>query len=156
MPFALVFIGLVMIVTGAKGTQSALGKQLVADFTGPGNFFYWFASIGVIGAAGSIPGFKPFSRMFMTLIIVAMILRNGGVFDKFAEALRTGPIAPDRSAKNSSGAAGNMVSQGAANLQSAASKAIAGTEAFRTATAQPPSNPWANFQTTMKVLGTFF
>lgn len=156
MPFALVFIGLVMIVTGAKGTQSALGKQLVKDFTGPGNFFYWFASIGVIGALGSIPGFKPFSRMFMTLIIVAMILRNGGVFDKFMQALQSGPIAPEKSAQNSSGAAGNMISQGASNLQSTASKAIAGTEAFRTATAQPPSNPWANFQTSLKVLGAFF
>ena len=154
MPFALVFIGLIMIVTGAKGTQSALGKQLVADFTGTGNFFYWFASIGVIGALGSIPGFKPFSRMFMTLIIVAMVLKNGGVFNKFMEALRTGPIAPEKSASNSASGS-NAVTQGAANLQSSAQGAISSVEKFRQSTTPAQSNPWDNFKTTLRLATTF-
>jgi hypothetical protein len=156
MPFALVFIGLIMIVTGAKGTQSALGKQLVSDFTGPGNFFYWFASIGVIGAAGSIPGFKPFSRMFMTLIIVAMVLRNGGVFDKFMQALATGPIAPDSSAESSNASAKNMVAQGAADLQSSAGNSLQSVVSFRESTTRPPADPWANFQTAVSVATKLF
>ncbi len=96
MPFALVFAGLIMVITGVKNTQGALGEQLVKDFTGTGNFLYWFVAIGSVGALGAIPGFKPFSRMFMTLIIVAMVIKNGGIFDNLTKALRDGPIAPDR------------------------------------------------------------
>lgn len=153
MPFALVFIGLVMIVTGAKGTQSALGRQLVNDFTGQGNFFYWFAAIGTLGALGSIPGFKPFSRMFMTLIIVAMVLRNGGVFDKFMQAIKEGPVSPSKSSANKT--ASNMVSEGAANLSNTARNAISATENFRQSTTQPQSNPWENFKTTIGLARMF-
>lgn len=95
MPFALVTIGLIMIVTGAKGTYSAFGKQVASDFTGEGNFLYWIASIGAVGALGYVPDLKTFSRMFMTLIVVAMVLRNGGVFDQFTAAMRQGPTKPD-------------------------------------------------------------
>lgn len=157
MPFALVFIGLIMIVTGAKGTHAALGKQVVADFTGPGNFFYWIAAVGTVGALGSIPGFKPFSRMFMTLIIVAMIIKNGGVFDKLIEAIKTGPIAPARDGANSSSnQAANMVSQGAANLQSSAASAVQGVTDFRIATTPAASNPLANFGKVMGLVSKFF
>jgi flagellar biosynthesis component FlhA len=153
MPFALVFIGLVMIVTGAKGTQSALGRQLVTDFTGQGNFFYWFAAIGTLGALGSIPGFKPFSRMFMTLIIVAMVLRNGGVFDKFMQAIKEGPVSPSKGSTEKT--ASNMVLQGAANLSNTARNAISATENFRQSTTQPQSNPWENFKTTIGLARMF-
>lgn len=87
MPFALVIIGLVMIVTGAKGTQNELSEQLVKDFTGEGNFLYWIVSIGAIGSLGYIKSIEPLSRAFMALIIIAMVIRNGGFFDKFTEAL---------------------------------------------------------------------
>jgi len=103
MPFALLLFGLVFVVTGVKGTTRAMGDQLVKDFTGDGNFFYWFASIGAVGALGAVPEFRAFSRMFMTLIIVAMIIRNGGVFDKLLQAIKTGPVAPERTNANAAG-----------------------------------------------------
>lgn len=159
MPFALVFIGLIMIVTGAKGTHKALGQQLTADFTGPGNFFYWITAVGVLGALGSIPGFKPFSRMFMTLVIVAMVIKNGGVFDKFMSALKTGPIAPNRESSGSSSQntqAANMVSQGASDLQSTVNNSLATVEQFRVQNQPAQSNAWGNFKTTMGVLSKFF
>lgn len=87
MPFALVFIGLIMIVSGARDTHTALGKELTEDFTGPGNFLYWFAAIGVLGAVGSIPQFRKFSHYFMALIILAMFISNRGFFTKFSEAI---------------------------------------------------------------------
>lgn len=101
MPFALVIFGLIFIVTGVKGTTKALGRQVVSDFSGPQSFLYWFIAIGAVGALGAVPAFKNFSRAFMTLIIVAMVIRNGGVFDKLIEAIKTGPIAPERDAASS-------------------------------------------------------
>jgi hypothetical protein len=94
MPFALVLIGLILIVSGARNTHTALGRQLASDFTGPGNFVYWVLAIGSVGALGYIPELRSFSRWFMVLIIVAMVIRNGGFFDKFREAINQGPEAP--------------------------------------------------------------
>lgn len=87
MPFALVTIGLLMIITGAKGTYKEFGEQLTSDFTGEGNFLYWLAAIGGIGALGYIDALKPISRSFMTLIILIMVIRNEGLFDKLREAI---------------------------------------------------------------------
>lgn len=94
MPFALVFIGLVLIVSGAKDTYQQLGRQVVGDFTGPDNFTYWLAALGAVGAAGYVEPLRPFSRAFLGLILTAMVVRNGGVFDKFSEALAKGPLHP--------------------------------------------------------------
>lgn len=91
MPFALVTIGLILIVVGAKGTQREFGSELRADFTGPGNFTFWIASVGAVGALGYVESLKTFSRAFMALIIVSMILSNRGFFQKFMEALNAGP-----------------------------------------------------------------
>lgn len=97
MPFALVLIGLIMIVTGARDTYAQFGAQVRSDFTGDGNFLYWIAAIGAIGSLGYINKFRGFSQIFMALIIIAMILANGGFFDKLTQALATGPISPDNS-----------------------------------------------------------
>lgn len=94
MPFALVFIGLVLVVTGAKGTMRELGAELREDFIGPGNFTWWIASLGAIGALGYIPELRSFSRWFMALIIISMIISNRGFFAKFTEALQSGPESP--------------------------------------------------------------
>lgn len=91
MPFALVFIGLVLVITGARGTMRELGEELRTDFTGPGNFVWWIASIGVVGSLGYIQELRSFSRWFMALIIVAMVLSNRGFFAKLFEALQAGP-----------------------------------------------------------------
>jgi hypothetical protein len=96
MPFALVLIGLVMIVSAAKDTHRAFGAQLLKDFTGPGNFLYWIAAIGAVGALGYIEQLRVFSRYFMALILVAMLLANKGFFGQLQEALAKGPVAPER------------------------------------------------------------
>lgn len=101
MPFALVIIGLVMIVTGAKDTHCAFGKQMTEDFTGKNNFTFWIASIGAVGALGYFQSMRDFSRMFMALILIGMILAqqraaSGGFFAQFSAALKSGPVPPAR------------------------------------------------------------
>lgn len=86
MPFALATIGLLLIIAGARGTSGDLKKLLVEDFTGDKNFFMWIISIGSAGALGYIPDFRQFSRAFMALIIIAMVLSQRGFFNKFVSA----------------------------------------------------------------------
>jgi hypothetical protein len=92
MPFALVIIGLLMIVTGVRNTHAAFGQQIITDFTGPQNFTTWLVAIGAVGALGYIEPLKPLSRAFMTLIIISFVVKNGGVFNKLQEALALGPV----------------------------------------------------------------
>jgi hypothetical protein len=95
MPFALVLIGLVMIVTGAKDTYKQFGDELISDFTGPGNFTWWIASVGAVGAVGYIPQMEKLSRAFMALVIISMLISNRGVFSKLTAGLEAGPKTPE-------------------------------------------------------------
>lgn len=118
MPFTLVFVGLVLIVSGVRDTQSQLGKQVAGDFTGSGNFVFWLASLGAVGALGYVPELKKFSIAFMTLIIIAMILAQqkdgkGGFFATFYSALQSGPTPPAASGSTSA-PSGNSVNGNAA------------------------------------------
>lgn len=94
MPLVLIVIGLIMIVTGAQNTHAQFAAQVRSDFTGPGNFVYWVVSIGVVGSIGYIPKFQSFSRLFLALIIIAFVLKNGGFIDKLREFLTQGAVAP--------------------------------------------------------------
>lgn len=96
MPFALVTIGLIMVISGARNTHAALGKQIKSDFTGPNNFLYWIVAVGVVGSIGYVESLRNVSRAFLALVIISMILANGrnGLFAKFTDALKTGPISP--------------------------------------------------------------
>lgn len=93
MPFALVTIGLLLVITGFQNTYREFGLQLAKDFTGEGNFIYWVISIGVVGILGYNKTLEPFSRAFMGLIIVVMFLSNGAFFDKLSEAVKEGTSA---------------------------------------------------------------
>lgn len=119
MPFALVVIGLIMIVSAARDTNAALGNQIVTDFTGSGNFTYWLVAIGVVGSIGYVEKLKPFSHAFLTLLIISFIVSNGGVFDKLNEALKSGPVAPNKNpaAPGSASAATDPVASVAASVQ---------------------------------------
>jgi hypothetical protein len=116
MPFALVLIGIILIVTGFQNTYQAFGKQVQGDFSGPGNFFYWLTSIAVIGGIGYIPKLETFSRLFMFLLLLTMIIglykKNPAFFSQFSQQISSGstetvnPIgAPVASGSSASGAA---------------------------------------------------
>lgn len=89
MPFALLFIGILLIVVAVRNTQQAFLALLIGDFSGTGNFFYWVLAIIVIGAVGYIPKAKPVSDALLILILLALVLTAGkeGVFTQLTAAL---------------------------------------------------------------------
>lgn len=84
MPFVLIIIGLVLIVSAVQNTvtdnsqsgQKGLTTLVKGDFTGPNNFVYWAVSILVIGALGYFDAFKSLSRVFMALIVVVLFIKG--------------------------------------------------------------------------------
>jgi hypothetical protein len=119
--FVLVTVGLLMVITGFKGTYAAFGSQVASDFTGSQPFTWWVLAIGGIGAVGYIDSLRTFSRLFMALILIVMILANGGFFAKLTAAIKQGPVAPPagtgslstNSASSSSTGGSNVTSSGA-------------------------------------------
>lgn len=91
MPFALIIIGTVLLVSSVRNTQGDLYTLVKGDFTGQNNYLYWMVSILVIGAVGYIPTLKPLSRMFLALVIIVLFLSHGGVFQQLNAQLFSAP-----------------------------------------------------------------
>lgn len=117
MPFALVIIGLILIVSGARNTYQQLGAQLVSDFTGPGNFTYWLVAIGAVGSIGYVKALRSVSHLFLALVVITMVLKNGGIFDKITSFLKSGPIAPTAAPSQSSGSGLTQAVESNATIQ---------------------------------------
>lgn len=90
MPFALLIIGVFLLVAAVRGTQSQLFALVQADFTGQNNFIYWFTAILIIGAIGYIPKLKSVSVVFLVLVVVVLFLSKGGFFQEFTTGIGTG------------------------------------------------------------------
>lgn len=84
MPLFLLLIGVILTVSGIRGTTEGLGSLLKEDFTGAGNFTAWVFALILASAIGWIPGARPLSTAFLLLIIVAVLLKSGqGFFSQF-------------------------------------------------------------------------
>jgi hypothetical protein len=106
MPFVLITIGAVLFVTAINGTYPAFGKQLYSDvFTSNPSFIKWAVALVAVGFIGYIPNAKKPADWFMFLIIVGMVLANGGFFTKLQQAIAAGPSAPGST--GTSGATGS-------------------------------------------------
>lgn len=105
MPFALIIIGLVLVICAARGTLGQLGTLLKGDFTGQGNFVYWLAAMGIVGSIGYIRQMQPFSRAFLALVLVAMLLSNR----EFFAQLKTVIEQLSAAGSSGSGPAGNTL-----------------------------------------------
>lgn len=97
MPFVLLIMGLILIVTGFQNTYKQFGKLVAGDFTGPNNFIYWFLAIAVVGAIGYVKPLEPFSRGFMVLIVLSIVLTKNhpNIVASFQKALGTESNAVD-------------------------------------------------------------
>jgi hypothetical protein len=85
----LLVLGIMLMASGLKGTEHKLGQQITNDLLGTDGFIGWIAAFGAIGAIGYIPKLEQPSRYLMALMLVVIVLRNGGVFQQFQAALQT-------------------------------------------------------------------
>lgn len=83
MPFILIFTGLALLLTGIKGDPDKLYTLLKGDFTGPNSYLYWIFSIFVLGVIGYIPALQKFSRLFIVLVVIVLLIHNQGFFVQF-------------------------------------------------------------------------
>lgn len=112
MAFILILIGAVVLVAGVRDTQDNLWQLVKGDFSGPGNFVYWFIAILVVGSLGYVERMRTFANTFLALIIIAMFLSNKGFFEKFTQQIG----ATDTTQASSSGASTSSAITGALNL----------------------------------------
>ena len=87
MPFTFLIVGIVLVVSGVRGTSDDLYELLQGEFTGHPNFLNWLLAILVIGSLGYIDKIRTVSRAFLVLIIVVLFLSNKGFFDQFMKQI---------------------------------------------------------------------
>jgi len=103
MPFALIIVGVVLLVSSVRNTQQDLYTLVKGDFTGPNNYLYWLVSILIIGALGYIEVLRPISRMFLALVIIVLFLSHGGVLEQFNAQLFSSTSSVPQSGASSDG-----------------------------------------------------
>lgn len=95
MPFVFIIAGIVLLVSGVRGSSTDLVTLLKGDLSGSNNFVYWILSILLIGALGYVDDLKGLSRAFLVLVIVVLVLNEdksngtGGFFTNFNSAVKT-------------------------------------------------------------------
>ena len=142
MPFALVIIGLLMIITGINNTYSQFGSQLQTDLGGSKGFLVWAVALGAVGALGYVQNLRTFSHYFMALILISFILANKGVFANFKTALANGPVAPTATASQPALSSGSSTSA----LTSAITSNQQGAQGQTPSSAgQAKFNGWVNY-----------
>lgn len=96
MPFALLIIGIALIISAVRDTQGDLLVLVANDFIGPNNFWYWVAALLMVGAVGFVDRLKPLSDGLLVIILLGLLLASGdpgkaggGFFKRFVDALGT-------------------------------------------------------------------
>ncbi len=88
MPFALIVIGIVLVTSAVRDTTGDLFALVKKDVTGKNSFAYWILSILAVGSIGYIQDLQKFSRVFLVLLIVVLVLNNKGFFKQFQSAVK--------------------------------------------------------------------
>lgn len=91
MPIFILFVGILLVVVGINNRIPDLIGLLKEDFRPtdsnvPG-FHVWIIAIAVAGSLGYVRQLKPVANAFLVLIVVTLIISNGGFFEKFTDAL---------------------------------------------------------------------
>lgn len=88
MPFALMFIGLVLTIAGIRNKQTDLFNLLLGDFTGQNNFVSWSVAILAVGSLGYVDQFKQFATAFLALLLAVLLFKKDlGFFSQFQKAI---------------------------------------------------------------------
>lgn len=133
MPFIFGIVGLILIVSGLRGTITGSNPNLVSlvksDLTGTPNYTEWMAAIFIIGALGYIQQLEKISRALMTLVVLGLLFSNKGFFASLKTQLTstdnnvanpTTATTPNEAAPSFSQTVQNLVSQGTSQSGSAA------------------------------------
>lgn len=114
MSFALIIIGLAAVMTALNNTWKTapdggkgLFPQLAADFFTEG-YLYWVSALVIVGFVGYVPQLRKPADAFLVLILVAMLLKNGGFFAQFETAIQgtagsANPVQPANAVSNIGG-----------------------------------------------------
>ena len=73
MPFVLLIVGAILILTAYRNTYGDLATALETDVPG---FAKWALALAVVGGLGWVPGMQTISRWLLALVIVAIVLSN--------------------------------------------------------------------------------
>ena len=105
MPFAFIGLGLLLLVVAIRGTQNDLFVLLKSEFTGSNSFPVWALAIVLLGAVGYIKPLRPISDGLLFLVLLVIVLKNGGdIFAKFDTAVAH-PVAPSEPAASTASTA---------------------------------------------------
>jgi len=74
MPFVLIIIGLLFLISAVRGTQDYLAALIRSEFIGQGSFTYWVVVIILVGAIGYVDKFKKVSTGLLALILISLFL----------------------------------------------------------------------------------
>jgi hypothetical protein len=110
-----IVVGAVLLIVAVRGTYQNAGginatngnglfPLLKNDFESgnKGNFLAWFAAIFAIGAVGYIPQLKPVANSMLGLVILVLLLSNGGFFADLKQAVSQKAPSSSVSASNTS------------------------------------------------------
>lgn len=119
MPLAAILVGTMLVVLAFRGTEHNFAKLLGQDFGQGSQFWSWAVALGVLGTLGYVDALKRFSNLFLGLVIVVLVLKNGGLFTQLAAVVRSPPKASApisiASYKNSDGSGGTSSSKQASS-----------------------------------------
>jgi len=94
MPFAFLIVGLVLVISGVRGTSAQLLTLAKGDLTGKNSYLHWIVAILAIGSVGYVPQLRSISRAFLALVLIVLVLREGnpnsgtgGFFKKFTDSI---------------------------------------------------------------------
>ncbi len=73
MPFVLLIVGAVLVVSAFNNSQGRLAAELQTDIPG---FFAWAVAIAAILGLGFVPGLKTLSRWTLALVLMVIVLKN--------------------------------------------------------------------------------
>lgn len=136
MPFLLIVIGSLLLISAVRNTYGDMATALETDIP---PYFKWALAIVATGSLGWIPGMREISRWLLGLVIVVIVLKN-------YQAMLTGFVALEQTPTASQAAAtpGSVIaaSSGAPITQGQ----ITGTSGTATnISTAPTGNPIADF-----------
>ena len=123
MPFAILLIGAILVITAFNNSFGALASELEADIP---PYFKWAAAIVAILGIGYIPGLRTPSRYLLALVLLVILLKNySGILAGFQTFLTSGGTASASGAGAPNPSAGYVANPATTAPPSAAS--VSGT-----------------------------